>query len=168
MISLFIFGCIGLPGYVYNISNTKIELTVKQLVVEKSEYFKNPFTFMIIVDSSPCGKMLTETIWWADWQKHMIERDIGFVIATSRADSMDVVIAADLDNVKAPVLVLPSCEKYVSELDPFPGIVPLKILTDSTGTVIYGKVYIPDTAASNKMISKIDSLINSKITVSAK
>lgn len=164
MALLFISGCIGLPSNVYHIKDTQIESTVKQLAIEKKEYFNNPFTFMIIVDSSPCVKSLGETQWWAEWQKHLLEGGVGFVFATSRADSVDVVVAAELDNVKAPVLVLPLCDKYVSELGvPFGGL-PLKILVDSGASVLLAKAYVSDSNESNRLMSKIDSLVNMKIT----
>ena len=166
---LLLSGCIGAPMRVYHITkDSKFVPAVTQLVADNREYFNYPYTFMIIIDSSPCVKALNEMIWWADWQEHFLERNIGFIIATSRVDSMDVVIAAELDRVKAPVLVFPSCNENMEKLDILPGVLPLKIMIDSAASIIYACGYIPDTTASNNMLVKTDTIIKSKNSVSNK
>ena len=57
-------------------------------------------------------------------------------------------------------MVLPSCDKYISELGvPFGGL-PLKILVDSGASVLLAKAYVSDTTESNRLMSTVDSLVD--------
>lgn len=132
---------------------------VLELAATNTEFFDNPFTLVVILDRRPCGKMLSESIYWLDWQRHMIVAGNGFVFATSRADSAGLVYAAHLDSVDAPVLVLESYEQRIPRLTNWRAYAPFHLLTDSTGALL--GVWLPafDRGESAQMIYAIDSLI---------
>ena len=97
------------------------------------EYFTNSPVLFVLVDTSPCGKALGETVWWKEWQQAATAAGIDFVFVTSESDSADVAVAARLDGVTAPVLVLPSCKQRFTELGIPLGMLPMKILVDQGG-----------------------------------
>jgi len=150
--------CGGLPAGTYRLSDTNIMTGVSELVRLHPEEFSNPFTLLILVDGSGCGKTLQETPYWRDWQRSARKAGWGFVFGTSRADSAGLVWAAGLDSVEAPVLVLPGCEDSLQELGLPRGASPLKLLIDST-TFLH-RLWNPvgDTAACRIMTEQIDSV----------
>ncbi|MFQ5453248.1 MAG: hypothetical protein ACE5D6_03575 [Candidatus Zixiibacteriota bacterium] len=144
--------------------NTNVKPTIKLISSTKSEYFTTPYTLVVMLDSKACGGNLVETVWWSDWQQHMIENGNGFVFITSDVDSAGLVFTAHLDNVDAPILVYPEREKYLSDLwSPFHSI-PLKLLLDSTATVKGMWLSITDSTYSNKLLDKIDSITKTKLS----
>ena len=132
--------------------------SVAELAQLHPEHFANPYTFVILVDSSPCGKFLQETPYWRDWQRSALGAGWGFLFATSQADSAGLVWAAKLDSVDAPVLVLPGCRDYLQELKLPRGTVPLKLLLDSTMNVRHLWNSATDTASCRIMTEQIDSV----------
>lgn len=132
---------------------------VQKLAAANPEFFDNPYTLVVMLDSRPCGARLFESIYWSDWQRHMIENGNGFVFATSRADSAGLVYAAHLDSADAPVLVLESYEKSISRINNWQGAAPFHILTDSAGSVIRVWLAAFDQNESDLLLEAIDSLI---------
>ena len=100
------------------------------------EYLADSPALFVIVDTSPCGKALGETVRWKEWQRAATAAGINFVFVTSKSDSADVAVAAKLDSVTAPVLVMPSCKHRFTELGIPQGILPLKILMDQGGEFV--------------------------------
>lgn len=89
---------------------------------------------------------------------------MGFVLATCPDDSTDLAVTAGLEHVTAPVLVLPNCEKDLSELDVRSWMVPFKLLVDSTGSLHRWWYYMLDTAKSNEMLREVDSIVHGATT----
>ena len=162
-----LLGLLGVACYrapdvrVYKLDDTGIKPALKELVQNQPKFFTAPYTLVILVDGSPCGKFLQETVWWDDWQKTATEAGYGFVFGTSRADSAGLVWTAQLDSIDAPVLVVPGCEDYLLELGMPRGAVPLKLLVDSTAHIHQLWNPILDTAASNRLMYQLDSLSRS-------
>ena len=132
---------------------------IEELAATNTEFFDNAYTLVVMLDSRPCGARLSESIYWSDWQRHMIEHGNGFVFATSRADSAGLVYAAHLDSIDAPVLVLEAYEQRISRIGNWRGCAPFHLLADSTGNLI--RVWLPasDQIESTLMLEAIDSLI---------
>jgi hypothetical protein len=160
LLSLCLSGC-GMLYRQHHITLKKSDFAplVLELAATNTEFFDNPFTLVVMLDRRPCGKMLSESVYWSDWQRHMIEAGNGFVFATSRADSAGLVYAAHLDSVDAPVLVLESYEQRIPRLTNWRAYAPFHLLTDSTGALL--GVWLPafDRGESAQMIYAIDSLI---------
>ncbi len=132
---------------------------ILELAATNTEFFDNPFTLVVMLDRRPCGSRLSESVYWSDWQRHMIEAGNGFVFATSRADSAGLVYAAHLDSTDAPVLVLESYEERIPHQSLWRAYAPFHFLTDSTGALL--GVWLPafNRGESDQMIHAIDSLI---------
>ncbi len=143
---------------VYKLDDMGIKPALKELVQNQPEYFNAPYTLLILVDGSPCGKLLQETMWWDEWQETATEAGYGFVLVTSRADSAGLVWAAQLDSVDSPVLVMPGCEDYLLELGMPRGFAPLKLLIDSTAHIHQFWSPFVDTADCNRLMYQLDSL----------
>lgn len=139
---------------------TKGQESVWALAKAHPGQFGGRYTLLIAVDeTATCG--LDETIFWDDWEDAMHERGFGFVLATSSEDSMDLVVVAQMDSVKAMPLVLPSCKHYLAELEIRPGYNPLNMLLDSSATVRFVWAPVGDSAGSRQIIRTIDSLVAS-------
>lgn len=108
-----------------------INLAADQLGNSTSRY-----TFVILVDGSACGKALQESTYWREWRRTAETAGWEFVFATSQSDSAGLIWAARLDSVDAPVLVIPGCDNYVLELGLPRGVLPLKCLLDSAGSIL--------------------------------
>lgn len=132
---------------------------VQKLAAANPEFFDNPYTLVVMLDSRPCGARLFESIYWSDWQRHMIENGNGFVFATSRADSAGLVYAAHLDSADAPVLVIESYEERAIQPSNWRAFAPFHILTDSAGNVIRVWLAAFDQNESDLLLEAIDSLI---------
>lgn len=132
---------------------------IEELAATKAEFFNNPYTLVVMLDSRPCGARLSESIYWSDWQRHMIENGNGFVFSTSRADSAGVVYAAHLDSVDAPVLVLESYEQRAIQPSNWRAFAPFHLLADSTGGLIRAWLTAFDQNESDLLLETIDSLI---------
>ena len=157
---------LGLPGcgMLYRqripvIEQSDFAPLILELAATNTEFFNNPYTLVVMLDSRPCGLRLSESIYWSDWQRHMIENGNGFVFATSRADSAGLVYAAHLDSVDAPVLVLESYEQRIPHQSNWRAYAPFHFLTDSTGALL--GVWLPafNRGESDQMLHAIDSLI---------
>lgn len=142
----------------YKLDDTGIKPALKELVQNQPEYFTAPYTLVILVDGSPCGKLLQETVWWDDWRETATEAGYGFVLVTSRADSAGLVWAAQLDSVDSPVLVMPDSEDYLLEVGIPRGLLPLKLLIDSTAHIHMLWNPFVDTAGCNWLMDQIDSV----------
>ncbi len=150
--------CLGCFRYALPLDEDKIYTEIRQLAAGQPEQFTAPLTFVILVDRTPCGKALTETVWWRLWQQSTANSGCGFLFATSRADSTDVVIAVRLDSVYAPVCVLPNCPDTVLALGIPRGYLPLKLLVDRTGAVRRWWSPVIDSAYGARMMRAVDSL----------
>lgn len=149
--------CIGRPKGEWTLAHLHVVKPCRQLVAAYPEHFARPFTLLIMTDeTATCG--IKEAQWWDDWEEFLLTRNCGFVLATSKEDSIDLVIAAQLDSVHAPVLVLPHCKRYVGELGvPF---LPMDVLIDSTARVLYSWGNSKDSAGQAAMLNTIDSIIS--------
>ena len=160
LLSLCLSGCGILYRQPYiTLKRSDFAPLVLELAATNTEFFDNPFTLVVMLDRRPCGKRLSESIYWADWQWHMIEAGNGFVFATSRADSAGLVYAAHLDSVDAPVLVLESYEQRIPHQSNWRAYAPFHFLTDSTGALLGTWLPAFDRGESDQMIYAIDSLI---------
>jgi hypothetical protein len=138
-----------------SLKDLNVEQPVKELALAYPEHFKTPFTLLVLIDeNATCG--VREIRWWRDWQSHMHQRGWGFLLATTREDSLDLVYAAQLDSVDAPILIVPKCRHYLKELGIF--INPINILVDSAGEIEYASSAPMDTAESRIFIEKITEL----------
>jgi len=153
-------GC-GHKSYLkITIHKEKLTLALKELVRHNPDYFETPFTFMVILDSKACGGNLVETNWWPEWQEHMENHNIGFIFVTSRTDSIDLDYAIQLENMEAPILVMPGYDKYVSDLWFHPSLT-LKILYNIQHDdyhTLYGSIL--DSSASSDLLYYVDSILN--------
>ncbi len=135
-----------------------LEPILDSLSVRYPEYFTNSPALIVLVDTSPCGKALHETVWWREWQQTATAAGINFLLVTSESDSTDVAVAARLDSVTAPVLVLPSCKHRLAEFGiPF-GMLPMKILIDQEGEVVYCGLAILTQDRSARLMDKLSEL----------
>lgn len=135
---------------------------MKQLVEEQPAYFANPLTLVILIDTSPCARSLAESRWWKGWKRRLEQAGCGFVFATSRSDSLDVAVAAELDSATSPVLIFPPDKAYASESRARSGVLPLKLLVDRSGRVRMSCSYLADTTGSNWLMAYVDSLVRLK------
>jgi hypothetical protein len=122
------------------------------------EYFTNSPALILFVDTSPCGKALGEIVWWREWRQAAEAAGINFVLVTSESDSADVAVAAQLDSVTAPVLVLPSCRHRLTEVGIPNGLLPMKILTDSEGELVYFWLPVRSEERSAQLMDKLSEL----------
>lgn len=160
LLSLCLSGC----GMLYRqripvIEQSDFTPIIEELAATNTEFFNNPYTLIVMLDSRPCGVKLSESIYWSDWRRHMIENGNGFVFATSRADSAGVVYAAHLDSADAPVLVIESYEERDVQLSNWRAFAPFHFLADSTGELIRMWVPASNQAESDLLLKQIDSLI---------
>jgi len=156
VIGVLFAGCAA--RHVLRLRDTEVPNELTRLVLQQPEYFRSPLTLMVLLDTTPCGKAFTETIWWADWQKAALESGSGFVFATSKKDSADVAIAVELEGISAPILVLPSCPDTVLVLNLPRGALPMKVLIDRTGKTLYASGPIIDPDSSAALMRAVDSL----------
>jgi hypothetical protein len=127
-------GCMRQHRSLFTLEEMHIQKPVKRLVVANPEKFTKPLTLLILADESGTCSM-REARWWRDWESLMLQRGMGFYLVTSQQDSVDMVVAGQLDSVHSPTLVLPSCKRYLGELGiPF---VPVNLLVDSAGGIRY-------------------------------
>ena len=96
---------------------------------------------------------------WSEWFQHVNNRGLGFVFATTTVDSAGVVWAAQLEGIRAPVLVFPKYERFFMEVGFPPGVGPLHFLVDSTASVHGIWASFRDTSRCSQLTSDIDSLI---------
>ncbi len=158
-IGLHVAACCGPRSpHTYRLSDTRVEPALHEMVSLYPGYFGRRYTLVVLVDTSPCGKFLQETVCWSDWRDHAHRLGLGFVYATSRADSFDVAYAAMLDSASAPVLLVPGCEDYVLELGIPRGGLPLKVLVDSAGKMVEAWNPIADTSLCASLMLALDSL----------
>jgi len=155
-----ICGCVWQHREIYRLSDSNLSEAVKELVRQQPEEFAGPMTFMVIVDRSVCRITLVETPYWKDWQRRSQEAGWGFVMATSRTDSADLVITSSLDSVSAPVLVMPGSEEYVLDPGLPKGSMPMKLIVSPTGDIEHIWPPVKDTAACRIMTEQIDSVIS--------
>lgn len=151
-----VFSSAGCLRHGWTAESLHIKKPAQQLAAAYPEYFTKPFTLVIMTDeSATCG--MRETEWWSDWEEFMLARDCGFVLATSKEDSVDLVIAAQYDSVHAPVLVLPQCRRYLGDV----GIefLPMDMLVDSTAKVVWYWGGVKNPANQEMMLNRIDSII---------
>ncbi len=156
VVGLLFAGCAS--RHMLRLRDTEVPGELDRLILQQPEYFRSPLTLMVLLDTTPCGKAFTETIWWADWQRAALESGTGFVFATSRRDSADVAIAVELEGITAPILVLPSCPDTVLVLNLPRGVLPMKVLIDRTGTARYASGPIVDPDSSAALMRVVDSL----------
>jgi hypothetical protein len=150
------FGCAGHQKSVYTFSEMHVDKPVKRLVAANPMQFTRPFTLLVLADESGTCSM-REAKYWRDWEEFMLERELGFLLVTSQQDSVDMVVAGQLDSVHSPTLVLPSCKRYLRELGiPF---VPINLLVDSTGDIRLFWSALMDSTASRLMMDTISSFV---------
>jgi len=148
-------------------SRKNIELNVMpsvgKLVKDQPEFFKSPSTLIVMLDTRACGGNLKEAQWWSEWQRHMSDQGYGFVFVTSKMDSADVAIAAQMEGVDAPVIVMTEVGRYISDLWAPAQSIPIKLLVDSkTGVKSAWLWSVRDRNTSDHLLSNIDFLTNSK------
>lgn len=151
------FSTLGCLRHGWTPESLHIKKPAQQLAAAYPQHFTKPFTLLIMTDeSATCG--MHETIWWSDWEEFMLARNCGFVLATSKEDSVDLAIAAQMDSVRAPVLVLPECKRHLDEL----GIefLPMDMLVDSAAKVVCAWGNSKDSSYQAEMLSEIDSIIS--------
>jgi hypothetical protein len=160
VVVLLLSAC-GVPPSInyYRLSDTGVQPAFHEMSSLYTDYFGDRYSLVVLVDTSPCGKALQETVCWSDWRDHAYQLGLGFVYVTSRADSFDVAYAAMLDSASAPVLVAPGCEKYVSELGIPRGGLPLKLMIDSAGTIVKAWDPVTDTSLCRVLMAVVDSLV---------
>lgn len=138
-----------------SIKDLYVERPVRNLAAAYPDQFNKPFTLLVLTDeSATCG--MREARWWRDWEAFMNERGWGFLLATSHEDSLDLVIAAELDSVNARTLVVPSSRYLLREVK-IP-IVPLNLLVDSNATVLYARSAIMDTSDSRVFMDTVAAI----------
>ena len=159
LLSLCLSGC-GMLYRQRHIHFKRSDFTslILELVAANPESFQKPYTLVVMLDSRPTCRVSSESTFWSDWQRHMIENGNGFVFATSRADSAGLVYAAHLDSVDAPVLVLESYEQRIPHQSNWRAYAPFHFLTDSTGALLglWFPAFNQDKSA--QMIYEIDSI----------
>ncbi len=157
-------GCVQPHVPIFDWQESRLPAEIEQLVTDNPKYFTEPYTLILAADRSPCGKAYQETVWWREWQQVTDNAGCGFVFVTTRPDSAGLAWAAYLDSASAPILVLPSCERYLSEIGVIRGALPLKVLVNSTGAIRYLWAPILDTTASNQLMFVVDSIARSAAT----
>ncbi|HVP07011.1 MAG TPA: hypothetical protein VMS71_04140 [Candidatus Acidoferrum sp.] len=161
-VSILVIGCAVTRPSFTKISDFNVRTPVRQLAAAYPGHFSKPYTMLVLTDeNATCG--VTETRWWRDWERFMHERGGAFLLATSKEDSIDLVVAAQLDSTNAPTLVVPLSKRYLKDMG-IP-IVPLNLLIDSTTEVILLKSAVMDTASSRQWLEAIDSIITSRRAV---
>ncbi len=141
---------------------TRVKPAIKNLVKAEPAYFESPFTLVVLLDTKACGPNLKETEWWSDWQRQMNDKGMGFLLVTSKKDSADVAIAAQMDGVDVPVIVLPESGAYVSDLWAPAQSIPVKLLVDAeSGVRRFWLVSVLNEEISNIFLAQVDSLISS-------
>lgn len=157
-LSIFLgFGCVVQRQLTINSTkDLHAEKPVRELAAAYPGHFDKPFTLLVLTDeAATCG--MREARWWRDWEAFMHQRGCGFLLATSREDSLDLVIAAQMDSVDAPTLVVPSSNHYLRELGiPF---VPMNLLIDSSAKIRYYWSAPMDTASSRQLMDTIAAVI---------
>ena len=153
--------CYGGHMFTYRLSDTGMQEALRALARNNPGEFANEHTFLIVVDGSACTKTLQETPHWKDWQRWSLDAGWGFALATSRADSADLVFTAALDSVTAPVLVFPGCEDYIRELRVPVGVLPMKMALDRSGEIEHFWNPVGDSVSLRLLSHKIDSVISS-------
>ncbi|MFH2048422.1 MAG: hypothetical protein ABIJ12_03160 [bacterium] len=133
-------------------------------MLSNHSYFPSSYTLFVLLDRKSCAGNLIESVWWKDWQKYMLDRNLGFAFITSKADSIDIVIASRLDSVFAQVFVLLDSDTTISHLWKPGESSPLKLLVDSTGEILLGVLSVTDQEDNNKFIQKLNSIIRKEIT----
>lgn len=157
LLGVVALGCVRRTYRSFDFGETKVPAEIQRLVRQRPDYFQHVATLLMLVDTTPCGGALAESKFWNDWQKATFEAGIGFVVATSKADSGDVAIALALQHLDAPVLVLPSCPDTVLGLGIPRGYLPLKLLVERSGRIRYWCACVIDTAWNNRFLHDIDS-----------
>ena len=159
-LGLFLLVCARTSNLKVSLEELNVKPRVERLIKAQPSYFDSPYTLVVILDRQACGGNLTETRWWPDWQRMMHKNGCGFVFATSRRDSSEMVTALEFENLDAPILVLPGSEQYVWEPDsPFRSM-SLKLLADSSDVIHRGWLSVVDSASNDRMVSTIDSLVS--------
>jgi hypothetical protein len=131
----------------------------ERLIENSPQYYDSTFTFAVILDHFACGGNLEETEYWPLWQEYMLNHGYDFVFITSHSDSSDLVYAVALENMTAPVLVLPGCEERVSDLWFHQSMILKLIYNSETGTYYYTQTWIVDSTANIKFMTFLDSLV---------
>jgi hypothetical protein len=167
MFILLIFG--GCSFLIKKESGRNVDIdTIKEkheiLIKNSPEYYDSIFTFAVILDHFACGGNLQETEFWPVWQDYMLNRGYDFIFITSRSDSADLVYAVELENMSAPVLVLPGCEERVSNLWFHQSMVLKLIYNSETGTYYYTRYRIADSLANKEFMTFLDSLVKAADT----
>ena len=153
-------GCAWQHRGVYHLSDTNLPESLRELIRQQPEAFAGSMTFIVLVDRSACPVTLVETPYWKDWQRRSKGAGWGFVMVTSRADSADLALAAALDSVSAPVLVMPGCKDYLHELDLPKGYLPMKLIVTPAGEVEHIWTAVTDQAGCRTITAQIDSVIS--------
>jgi hypothetical protein len=150
-------GCSGHKKSVYAFSEMHVNKPVERLVAANPMQFTKPFALLVLADESGTCSM-REAKYWRNWEEFMLQRELGFFLVTSQQDSVDMVVAGQLDGVRSPTLVLPSCKRYLCELGiPF---VPVNLLVDSTGDIRLFWGAIMDSTASRLMMDTISVFVS--------
>ena len=165
LLGSFLISCFGSSTLNFTLKETRVKQASEVLIDAYPHYFELPFTLIVFVDTSPCGGNLVETKWWRVWQNFMRDSECGFVFATSRVDSTDIVVAAQLDSVDAPVLVIPGFDNSLKDLKIPNGGMPLKLIVNSTGEIKSAWAPIRTSEANGTMLTKLDSLINQNMAL---
>jgi hypothetical protein len=139
-----------------SLTEMHIQKPVKQLAAANPGQFKKSFTLLVLTDeTATCG--MREARWWRDWESFMNQHGWGFILATSKEDSLDLVVAAQMDSVHAPTLVVPSCKQYLAEVG-F-RFAPINLLVDSTADIYFIWTMRMDTAGSRQLMDTIPALV---------
>ena len=160
ILALAAFGVLfqGCASRYFKLKSTEVPNELTRLVHQRPEYFGSPLTLIVLLDTTPCAGQLHETIWWKDWQEAALKAGVGFVFATSTADSTDVAIAVELEGIDAPILVLPSCPRSVHSLGLEFGQLPLKLLIDRKGEAHHGWFPVSTLNQSSILMQQVDSI----------
>lgn len=130
-----------------------------RLVESAPGQFDSSFTLEVILDEKACITNLLETAFWPEWQKYMVEQGYDFVLVTSRADSNDLAYAVQLEQLTAPILVMPGSETRVSTLWDHQSMI-LKLLQDNkSGRCFYSRITVYDSGQNKKFMILLDSLV---------
>lgn len=90
----------------------------------------------------------------------MQKSNCGYVFASSKADSLNVVIALKYENNDAPVLVLPFSPNHIYESGIPHGNLPFKLLVNKSGKIIRGWGPVKDSVLAARISFVIDSVAN--------
>jgi len=131
-----------------------------ELVTTSPQFFDKPYTLIVMLDRTPCGVRVSESIYWSQWRDHMVVNGYGFVFATSRLDSAGLAYAAHLDSADAPVLVLESYDKRLPDKSIWRAYAPFHFLIDSTGALLGAWQPAFSREESDRQMYTIDSLTN--------